>query len=156
MGKEIDWEIRDRAEESYVVEGLTFEQVAGATGVSISQLKNWAAAEDWRKQREEYRAARKGSRENLMALRTKLAKEALSNPDPQNIYAFVRLETLSLKEKKTTETAAPKIDKPALFMEAVEFIAGYLKETDPEGLKILARNFDGLITAFKAKHAQAT
>ncbi len=27
-----------------------------------------------------------------------------------------------------------KADKPALFMESMEFIAGYLKEKDPEGL----------------------
>ena len=49
-----------------------------------------------------------------------------------------------------------KIDKPALFMEAMEFIAGYLKEKDPEGLKAMAKNFDGIIEAFKVKHAQTT
>lgn len=47
------------------------------------------------------------------------------------------------------------IDRPALFLEAMEFIAGYLKDKDPEGLKIIAVNFDGLIAAFKEKHAQA-
>jgi len=156
MGKEIDWEIRERAEDLYVVDGLTFEQAAAETGVSVSQLKNWAAAEGWRDQREEYRSTRKNSRATVLALRAKLAREALTDSDPQKVYAFVRLEALALKNEKTVEIAAPKIDKPTLFMEAVEFIAGYLKETDPEGLKVLARNFDGLITAFKAKHAQAT
>lgn len=154
MGKEIDWETRERAEDLYIVDGLTFEQAAAETGVSVTQLKNWSAAEGWREQREEYRATRKNTRSTLMALRTKLSKEALTDPDPQKIYAFIRLETLAEKREKKTELTA-KIDRPALFMEAVEFIAGVLKDSDPEGLKVLANNFDGLITAFKAKHAAA-
>jgi hypothetical protein len=35
------WEIREAAEELYIIDGHTYEQVAEATGVSISQLKRW-------------------------------------------------------------------------------------------------------------------
>jgi hypothetical protein len=156
MGQEIDWEIRERAEELYIVDARTFEQVAAETGVSVSQLKNWSADGGWRQKREEYRAARQSIRSTMMNLRQKMASEAAASADPQKVFAFIRLEALADKKERKTDTAAAKIDKPALFMESVEFIASYLKDTDPEGLKILARNFDGLIESFKAKHAQAT
>jgi uncharacterized protein YjcR len=155
MGKEIDWEVRERAEELYIVDGLTFDEAALETGVSVTQLKNWSAAEGWREKREEFRAARRDIKSTVMQLRKDLAKKAKDNPDPQNIYAFIRLETMAGKQNKKQETAA-KIDRPALFLEAMEFIAGILKDTDPEGLKVLAKNFDSLIEKFKAKYAEAT
>ncbi len=46
---------------------------------------------------------------------------------------------------------APEIDRPAVFLENVQWIAAKLKESDPEGLKVLGRNFDGLIIQFKAE-----
>ncbi len=153
MGKEIDWETRERAEELYIVDGLTFEQTALQTGGSVHQLMNWSASEVWREKRQEYRTAKRDINSTVLKLTQKLSTEAMANPDPQKIFAFIRLATLADKKEKKQEVAAPKIDRPALFMEAVEFIAGVLKDTDPEGLKILARNFDGLITAFKARHA---
>lgn len=156
MGKEIDWEVRERAEELYIVDGLTFEQTAQETGVSITQLKNWSAAEGWREKRQEYRGAKRDINSTVLKLCQKLSGEAMVNPDPQKIFAFIRLAALADKKERKQEAVAPKIDRPALFMEAVEFIAGVLKDSDPEGLKILARNFDGLINTFKAKYAQAT
>jgi transposase-like protein len=156
MGREIEWEIRERAEELYIVDGLTFEEVARETDISVSQLKAWSTAERWREKRNEYRDARKNVRSTVMQLRQQLAKDALANPDPQKIFAFIRLETLAEKKERKPETAAAKIDRPALFLEDVEFIAGFLRDQDPEGLKVLARNFDGIIEAFKAKHAQAS
>jgi len=57
------------------------------------------------------------------------------------------------KEEKTVQ-----IDRPALFLEFLEFIAATLREIDPAGLKILARkdNFEKIIERFKEQHAQAT
>jgi len=155
VGKEIDWEIREKAEELYIVDGLTFEQVALETGVSVTQLKNWSAAEGWRGKREEYRTARRDIRKTTVDLRKKLASEALASGDPQKVYAFIRLEALAGRQEKKVDEA-PKIDRPALFLEHLEFIASVLKDGDPEGLKVLAANFDPLIERFKAKYAQAT
>ena len=156
MGQEIDWEIRERAEELYIVDARTFEQVAADTGVSVSQLKNWAAADGWRERREEYRAARRDIRSTMMKLRQKMASEASVSADPQKVFAFIRLEALAEKKERKTDGGAAKVDKPALFMESVEFIAAYLRDTDPEGLNILAKNFDGIIEAFKERHAATT
>lgn len=155
MGKEIDWEIRERAEELYVVDGLTFDQVAKETGVSVTQLKNWSGAEGWREKREEYRVNKQSIRSTVTKLRKQLAIDALSTSDPQKVFAFIRLEALAgRQEKKAVD--APKIDRPAIFMEDLEFIASVLKDRDPEGLKILANNFDVMIEQIKAKYASET
>ena len=41
-------------------------------------------------------------------------------------------------------------DKPKAFLESLQFIAESLKEIDPEGLKVLAGNFDAITARFKA------
>jgi transposase len=155
MAREIDWEIRERAEELYVVDGLTFDQVAKETGVSVTQLKNWSGAEGWREKREEYRVNKQSIRSTVTKLRKQLAQDALNTSDPQKVFAFIRLEALAGRQERKVEEA-PKIDRPALFLEDLEFIASVLMSRDPEGLKILANNFDVLIEQFKAKYAQAT
>lgn len=50
--------------------------------------------------------------------------------------------------------AGPQVDRPALFLETLEWIARQLRGTDPEGLKVLARNFDHLVVTFKAEAAR--
>jgi transposase len=152
MGKEIDWDVRERAEELYVVDGLTFDQVARETGVSVTQLKNWSGAEGWREKREEYRVNKQSIRSTVAKLRKQLAIDALSTSDPQKVFAFIRLEALAGRQERKVDEA-PKIDRPALFLEDLEFIASVLMGRDPEGLKILANNFDVLIEQFKAKYA---
>jgi len=46
MAKEISWEIREQAEELYIIDGKTFDEVAEITGVSVAQLKRWGAGRD--------------------------------------------------------------------------------------------------------------
>jgi len=76
--------------------------------------------------------------------------------DPQATYAYNSLAKTITDIRSRMQGPEARVDRPALFMEAMEFIAGYLKEKDPEGLKVLAKNFDGIIEAFKVKHAQAS
>jgi hypothetical protein len=47
------------------------------------------------------------------------------------------------------DNVAADIDRPKLFLENLEWIARVLQETDPEGFKVLARNFDNLTDRFK-------
>ncbi len=47
----------------------------------------------------------------------------------------------------------PEIDRPKLFLENMEFVAEVLREVDPEGLKVIANNFDTIISRFKEEHA---
>lgn len=145
------WEVRERAEELYVVDGKTYEEVSAATGVSVTQIQRWAAEGGWQEKRRELRQALGEIRRNTVLLRKKLLSEALEKLDPQIVYAVTRLETSAVRTERREE-AAPEVDRPRLFLENLEFIATYLKEHDPEGLKIFAHNFDGLVAAFKAQH----
>jgi len=155
MAEPYDFETRENAADLYIIEGVTFEQVSQKTGVSVTQLKTWSAAEGWREKRNEYRESQKEIKANMVKLRKQLAMKAVQSLDPQDIYAFVRLENVAGKqEKKTGE--GPKVDRPALFLENLEFIVGYLKEKDPEGLKILAKSFDGIIEQFKQRNESTT
>jgi len=74
--------------------------------------------------------------------------------DNQATYAYTNLVKTISDIKIRCRGPEVKVDRPTLFMEALEFVAGFLKERDPEGLKVLARNFDGIVDAFKVKHAQ--
>lgn len=152
MGKEISWEIRERAEELYIVDGLTYEQVADATGVSVSQLKNWGVDGQWREKREEYRKALGEIKRNTVLLRKRLIAQALSSLDPQHVYAAARVENISIKQGTKEESMAPDIDRPKIFLEDMEFIAEVLQEIDPEGLKVFARNFEPIVNRFKERH----
>lgn len=160
--------IRIRAEELYVEEGLSFEEVSRAIrplvqewfgvdkGVSLSQLKRWSELDkktegkSWSEKRAERQAAlRQIEREKLLLMRDLLdaARETL---DPQKIYAFSRLEKkAAARLRRPEEPSAPELDRPALFLEDLNFIANILKETDPEGLKVFARNFDLIVARFK-------
>ena len=146
-------EDRDEARELYVVDGLTFEQVAKATGIAASTLQKWSDEEGWRASRTEYRKSLQEIRRNTTALRRKLLSEALESCDPQMVYAAVRLENVAAKQAPKTQAAEPEIDRPKLFLEHVEFIAETLKEIDPEGLKVLAGNFETIIKRFKEQEA---
>jgi hypothetical protein len=92
--QEYTWETREQAKELYVVDGLTFDQVAEATGVSVSQLKRWSAEEeewatkqgdenpkDWPEARKEFRLALGSIRRDSVLLRAKLITNALGNPE---------------------------------------------------------------------------
>ncbi|MBA3027452.1 MAG: hypothetical protein FP814_09745 [Desulfobacterium sp.] len=97
MGKEIPLEIRFRAEELYVVDGLTYEQVAEATGVSDSQLKRWGAESGWGERKREYRESLSSIRRDTVILRQRLIEKALNSLDPQSVYAVARLEAVANK-----------------------------------------------------------
>ena len=164
MAKEISWEIREQAEELYIVDGKTFEEVAEITGVSIGQLKRWGAgfpdpddpeskSSSWTDRKKEYRTAFANIRRDTVLLRKKMTERALKSLDPQDLYAVVKLETMAARQNKKEEKTV-QIDRPALFLEDMEFIAKTLKEIDPEGLKIFAMNFDVIIQRFKEQYAQ--
>jgi DNA-binding XRE family transcriptional regulator len=155
MASEIPWELREEAEELYIIEGLTYDDAAKKTGISVQTLKKWGAAEGWAERKHEYRESLKSIRTNMTLLRQRLAAQAATSLDPQAIYALVRLQNAAVKDEKKTETA-DTADRPRIFLENLEFVAGVLKDQDPEGLRVLAKNFDLLIAEFKRHHeAQA-
>lgn len=117
--QEYSWEIRERAKELYLVDGLTFDQVAEATGVSISQLKRWSADEkewaesrgeegqDWPEARKEFRLALGAIRRDSTLLRAKLITQALDNPEFKKVLAAgIWEKTQAHKDLQTGGTAS--------------------------------------------------
>lgn len=154
--REIDWETRERAEDLYVVEGLSFQVVSEMTGVSMQCLHGWSTKEGWRAKRTAYRADKLCIKATITKLRLKLASAALSSSDPQKVFAFVRLEALACSQEQKQQVLPVNLDRPAVFLEDIEFIAGVLKDRDPAGLQVIAANFDYLVEQFKAKHEKTS
>jgi hypothetical protein len=105
MPTEISWEIRERAEGLYIIDGLTYEQTAERTGVSATQLKRWGADGAWGERRAEYRRELSDIRRGTVQLRAKLLRKVLDtpSPDPQDVYAFARIEQVAAAAAAKTQ-----------------------------------------------------
>ncbi len=150
------WALRDRAEELYVEVGLTYAELAEQLDAGISTLKSWGRKGHWRRKKGEFREAQRALRQNLQKLRSGMVQKALGSMEPQDVFAALRLEKMARDTAKKDATAAPEIDRPRLFLEALEFTAGVLRERDPEGLKVFARNFEEIVRQFKKKADEKT
>ena len=85
------WETREQAEELYIIDGLTYEQVAQRSSVSLSQLKRWGGEDGWVERRKEYRQAQSTIRRGVMLAKAKAVNALLTTMDPQTAYAFASL-----------------------------------------------------------------
>ena len=95
MPEGYSYEIRETAKDLFVTEGMTYDQVAERTGVSVSQLKRWGADENWTGARKEYRDALSSIKRDTVRLRASLLRTALeSGGDPQSVYAFTAVEKI--------------------------------------------------------------
>ncbi len=99
MGQEIPWEERERAQELYCVDGLTFDQVAAATQIAASTLKRWAADYGWQEKRREIREALAEIRSNTILLRHRLLRNCLDAGAPAalDVFAAAKMEEVALK-----------------------------------------------------------
>ena len=121
MVEAISFELREKAEELYVIGGLTLEQAAAETGISIQSLKRWSAKEDWFKRRREYQKDKQGLRSSLTELRNKMLDRAMSSLDPQDVYPVIALEKLlGGGDRKAGEPEIP--DKAMTKEELLTFI----------------------------------
>jgi transposase len=152
MAKEHDLEIRFQAEELFVECRVTHEEIAERLDIGLSTVRRWSTDGDWKTLREEHFERRRMLKSNLAKLRENMMERAASNLDPQDVYAVIRLEKLAReRESKGHENTTPDVDLPKIFLENLEWIARALQETDPEGFKVLARNFDYLTDKFKTE-----
>ncbi|MBW2091582.1 MAG: hypothetical protein JRI34_05600 [Deltaproteobacteria bacterium] len=90
-----DFEVYERAEELYIVDGLTLDQVAKAVGASPHTIEKWSAENGWKEARREYRQALGDIKRKTVLLRKKLVTQAMNSLDPQHVYAFARLEAVA-------------------------------------------------------------
>lgn len=164
MPQEYSWEVRERAEELYIVEGLTQDQVAKATGVSISTIENWSRADGWQERKREYRKALSDIKRKTVLLRRAMIEKALHSLDSQDCYAVARLEaaiakseTRSTKSETTMEGPLREIRTAAEAVEALEeaverklnaMLAG---DVDLAGIRDLKKALE-LIQEMKKRH----
>lgn len=138
MAKEIDLDIREWAEELYIIDGLTFEETAEKTGVSISQLKRWAAADpmcdepSWSDRRREYRNAMSNIRRDTVLLRKRMIQKALKSLDPQDVYAISSLEATAARAAKA-DMQVPEVNPETIKaiktpQEAIDALQGVIEK----------------------------
>ncbi|MBU8910662.1 MAG: hypothetical protein KOO65_05280 [Desulfobacterales bacterium] len=127
MPEGYSYEIRETAQELFVTEGRTYDQVARVTGVSVGQLKRWGMAEGWSAARKEYREALSSIKRDTVRLRAKLLKAALAAGEPQAVYAFAAIEKAAAAGKKKADPGpvfAPEklksINTPAAAVDALQ------------------------------------
>lgn len=119
MGREHEPETVWRAQGLYCSDRMSFEAVAGATGVAVSTLCRWADKYGWRTKREELAQAESEIRADKLLARSKVLKALLNKPDAQNAFAVSALESLALKEAEAAQkgqalAAAAPGDLPAI------------------------------------------
>lgn len=99
----IDIDIRQRAEELFIIDGLTLQEVAGQLAISERTLANWSSDGEWVQRRREYQNAARDIKYYGKMTRLKLIKDAMTSLDPQKIYAFATLErTMADKEAQSS------------------------------------------------------
>lgn len=173
MGKKGDRPAKEGLAKDLYEQGMTLGEISKRLDVSVTSLSRWKKEtkqpdndlDDWD-------LARQGHRDFIEQLRD-LFKEQLkhirgmppgsrspADYDSLSKAAAIvrRWDDIEKAEaaKQMSEATPVDLDKPALFLGFLEWLALKLRETDPEGLKILARNYDSLVIQFKAEHAQTT
>ena len=101
----IDFEVHQRAEELYVLEGLSLEKVAEATGAAEVSVKRWSTADGWVAKRREYRKAQGEIGRLTVLYRLEILQEAMKTRHPQHAFAWAAVERAAVD--KAVSHAAP-------------------------------------------------
>ncbi|MCK4814150.1 DUF1804 family protein, partial [bacterium] len=146
-------------------EGNNLEEISARLDISVTSLSRWkketktpgADMDEWDSARQIHRdfvdGLKKLFREQMSYVQELPAKDRTpSDFDALSKAASIvrKYEEIRKAEKAENENGI-EIDRPALFLENLDWLARTLKDIDPEGLKVLARNFDCLIVQFKAE-----
>jgi hypothetical protein len=138
------------------IDGQTLSAIADSLGVSRNSLTEWKARtkspnddlDEWDKARQ--RKSTFGLRmESLLERELTYAEErqpgAIEGVTLDNLS---KLGALVVKFKQV-EATGTGFDRAKVFLENLQFIAGWMQENDMDGLKVLAESFDSLTSAFK-------
>jgi len=75
---------------------------------------------------------------------------SVGSVDNQATYAYAGL-LKKIAEMQQMQNQVIGFDRPKFFLENLQWLIGWMKGNDPEGLKVLARNIDSLTLAYKAE-----
>lgn len=137
-------------------DGQTLTAISEILGVSRNTLTEWKARtkrsgddlDEWDKARE---------RKSSFGLRMEaLLERELTYAEERQAGAIegVTLDNLSklgalVVKFKQVESSGAGFDRAKVFLDNLQFIAGWMKENDTDGLNVLAESFDSLTAAFK-------
>jgi hypothetical protein len=114
MGESYSFEVVERAEQLYCVDGQTFEAVSTLTGVAISTLKRWSETYNWQDKKEQIRQAMSSIRSNTILLRAKLIENCLTTMAAKDAFAVASIEGMAMKAAelaaKNTGSTAPALE----------------------------------------------
>jgi predicted transcriptional regulator len=130
---------RDVARQLYVEQQMTFDEIARHIGRSDKTVREWADAEGWKKEREEFLAQRIRTHEKLHSLIGKLTDRMINDCtgeneiSPQSLLALNKLVT-TVKNlyqyestmKQTADADHPK-DQDGLSEETMQKIESQMK-----------------------------
>jgi len=137
---------RINARRLFVESGMSYEEVAAETGVSLSALKNWGKEGKWTEEREEYEREILDISARLRKTTLKKVKEIEADPNDQKIYAL-----RTLLQATFNKSRAKPVDKARLYLDWLEKLLGYLKAEDAEALRYLQPHLAGFAETIKGE-----
>lgn len=144
-----------KAEELYVTEGLSIRQVHEATKTPLRTVQRWSCKGAWVEKRKRRQEILCEINNKKLLLQKELIQKALDTLDPKAAnaaYKWIVEERRASGRGSGDGAKAMEIDRPALFLEHLQFVAETLKERDPEALKAIASNYDAIIARFKEQN----
>lgn len=144
-------EDKARARSLYIEAGLTFEQVAGETGISVSHLKGWAKEGDWSKQKQDFERDFLDLHAKMQRLKLQLVNNALDTNDPQKIYALGNLMRATARPASAGKQSSE--DRAAQFLEWMSGLISYIEARDQEALRALEPHIRGFADTMKQQGA---
>ena len=157
MEKGVRFQLEPVARQMFV-DGQTLVAIEAALDVSRQTLAEWKRqtkkpneeSDEWDKARERKRSF--GIRmEALLERELTFAEERQAGAvDGGTLDNLSKLGSLVVKFK-TAETQGTGYDKGKVFLENLQWVVLWLKENDPEGLKVLATDFDAMTMKFKVE-----
>ncbi len=130
-------EAQDEAKRLVVADGYSYAQAATATGIPLSTIQKWAAAEAWQKQREtsmSYGATVRAMKANVLAQLVTMSADPASDKNQlaQLSHAWRNLES-AYPEHRYDKKADPKV-RLDVAAEVIEKLVAYLGKHDRNAL----------------------
>jgi transposase-like protein len=153
--REYDYATRTLAEQLYVFQGCTYEEISAQLGVSEGQLKRWGKAAEWRGKREQYLTSKSQTLTRMIGIRDRILETLEGELQPNTVHQLLAglRQADSMIEQQISPTG-PEVDRPAIFLEDLRLIVQILKEVEPMAVGLLADNFDLIVDKFKDRYGK--
>lgn len=165
MGTKGDRAAKEPLAQKLYADGMSLTGISKQLDISDTTLRRWkeesrVPGEDidgWDRARQQKRSMVQRFRDILDEQMNYLEELSPAERNSQLIDTMSKLGALVQRwEAASAQEGKSDIDRPAVFLENIEWLAKTLKDMDPEGLKVLAKNFDALILQYKAEHAKTS